>query len=92
MSTPALVIVPSPRLRGEGCSVLPRKKMGEGDSPLARSVLKVPLTQPGIVEPDSMPSPQQKGVHARLRRAMRGTVTAARYADAITLRARGSVR
>ena len=68
--TLALVVVPSPRLRGEGWTVVPHKRMGEGDYPLEWSMLIVPLTQPGIVAPDSMPSPRKRG---------EGAVTTSRF-------------
>ena len=40
--------------------------MGEGDYPLEWSMLRVPLPQPGIVEPDSMPSPRKRGEGAAM--------------------------
>jgi hypothetical protein len=52
-----------------------RKELGEGDSP-HDVVSMVPLTQFECAESSELPSPRHKGVHARLRRAMRGEGTA----------------
>jgi hypothetical protein len=56
--------------------------LGEGDSPRVRS-RRVPLTVPRFVGPLAMPSPQHKGVYARLRRAMRGEGASIRIALAV---------
>ena len=58
-SSPALVIVPSPRLRGEGRSVVPCKRLGEGDSPHAWLFRHAPHPHPlpvtnGEREPPSL--------------------------------------
>ena len=58
---PTHIIVPSSRLRGEGCSMVRQQKKGEGDSPRGRCVLRLPLTQSEFAATVSLPSPRKRG-------------------------------